>query len=54
MRYILGINKKVQEAKNELDIAHKHVKESIEYASLIKYQNSQERNDDVTVVGLKI
>jgi len=36
MRYILDINRKVQEAKNELDIAHKHVRESIEYASLIQ------------------
>ena len=36
MNYILGINRKIEDAKKEIEIIHKHTEESIEYASLIQ------------------
>jgi len=36
MNYILGVNRKVEEAKKKIELIHKHTEESIEYASLIQ------------------
>lgn len=52
MNYILGINRKVEESRKEIERIHKHTQDSIEYASLI--QGALVSNEDVLQRCLEI